>query len=105
VKSRPWGSALLVVLALVAAGSSGCAKPSANVRPGAVDDAILTTRVKTALINDPAVFDPRIDVDTVKGVVTLSGRVTTKEQEARAVELARKIAGVTDVKSTLQIGP
>ena len=47
----------------------------------------------------------RIDVDTFKGVVTLSGRVKTKEEEAKAMELARKIRGVTDVKSSLQIQP
>ena len=40
-----------------------------------IDDATITTRVKTSLLNDPAVGGSRIDVDTFKGVVTLSGRV------------------------------
>jgi osmotically-inducible protein OsmY len=70
-----------------------------------IDDATITTRVKTALLNDPDVGGLRIDVDTFKGVVTLSGRVKTKEEEAKAIALARKISGVTDVKSTLQIQP
>jgi hyperosmotically inducible periplasmic protein len=70
-----------------------------------IDDATITTRVKTALLNDPDVGILRIDVDTFKGVVTLSGRVKTKEEEAKAIALARKISGVTDVKSTLQIQP
>jgi osmotically-inducible protein OsmY len=70
-----------------------------------IDDATITTRVKTALLNDPAVGGSRIDVDTFKGVVTLSGRVKTKEEEAQAIALSRKISGVTDVKSTLQIQP
>jgi hyperosmotically inducible periplasmic protein len=70
-----------------------------------IDDATITTRVKTALLNDPDVGILRIDVDTFKGVVTLSGRVHTKDEEAKAVALARKISGVTDVKSTLQIQP
>jgi osmotically-inducible protein OsmY len=70
-----------------------------------IDDATITTRVKTALLNDPDVGVLRIDVDTFKGVVTLSGRVKTKEEEEKAVALARKISGVTDVKSTLQIQP
>jgi osmotically-inducible protein OsmY len=61
--------------------------------------------VKTSLLNDPAVGGSRIDVDTFKGVVTLSGRVKTKEEEVQAIALARKISGVTDVKSTLQIQP
>jgi hyperosmotically inducible protein len=70
-----------------------------------IDDATITTRVKTALLNDPDVGGLRIDVDTFKGVVTLSGRVRTKEDEAKAVALARKISGVTDVRSTLQVQP
>jgi osmotically-inducible protein OsmY len=70
-----------------------------------IDDATITTRVKTSLLNDPDVGGLRIDVDTFKGVVTLSGRVKTKEEEAKAVALARKIGGVTDVKSTLQVQP
>ena len=70
-----------------------------------IDDATITTRVKTSLLNDPDVGGLRIDVDTFKGVVTLSGRVKSKEEEAKAVALARKISGVTDVKSSLQIQP
>jgi len=70
-----------------------------------IDDATITTRVKTSLLNDPDVGGLRIDVDTFKGVVTLSGRVYTKDEETKAVALARKTSGVTDVKSTLQIQP
>ncbi len=70
-----------------------------------VDDATITTRVKTSLLNDPDVAALRIDVDTFKGVVTLSGAVKTAAERDKAVALARKIGGVTDVKSTLQIQP
>ena len=70
-----------------------------------IDDATITTRVKTSLLNDAEVGGLRIDVDTFKGVVTLSGRVKTKAEEARAVALARKVSGVADVKSTLQVEP
>ena len=70
-----------------------------------IDDATITTRVKTAFINDPVVGGLRIDVDTFKGVVTLSGRVKSKEEEQKAIQIARGINGVSDVKSTLQIQP
>jgi osmotically-inducible protein OsmY len=70
-----------------------------------IDDATITTRVKTSLLNDPDVGGLRIDVDTFKGVVTLSGRVKTKDEETKALALARKIGGVAEVKSTLQIQP
>lgn len=70
-----------------------------------IDDATITTRVKTSLLNDPDVGGLRIDVDTFKGLVTLSGGVKTAAERDKAVALARKVTGVTDVKSTLQIQP
>jgi hyperosmotically inducible protein len=96
---------LLLVCALGAPALPGCATAGPRPRPGAVDDANVTTRVKTALINDTEAFDPRIEVDTVKGVVTLSGRVQTKVQEQKAIQLARGVPGVSEVKSTLEIQP
>jgi osmotically-inducible protein OsmY len=70
-----------------------------------IDDATITTRVKTALLNDPDIGGLRIDVDTFKGVVTLSGRVKSQTEEQKAVAIARRTDGVTDVKSTLQVEP
>ena len=92
---------LLVVTLLAPVMLTACGKSIGET----IDDATITTRVKTSLLNDPQVGGLRIDVDTFKGVVTLSGRVKTKEEEAQAISLARKIGGVTDVKSTLQVQP
>jgi hyperosmotically inducible periplasmic protein len=105
--SRRRSSAIVLVCILATPVIPACAKRSSSTssRPGAFDDATVTTRVKTAFINDTIVGLARIDVDTVKGVVTLSGRVPTKEQEARAIQLARTVKGVIDVKSTLLIQP
>jgi osmotically-inducible protein OsmY len=68
-----------------------------------IDDATITARVKTSLLNDPDVGGLRIDVDTFKGVVTLSGSVKTEQEAQKAIALARRIDGVTDVRSTLQV--
>ena len=89
--------ALTIALPIIAA----CGKTVGET----IDDATITTRVKTAFINDPVVGALRIDVDTFKGVVTLSGRVKSKDEETKALALARTIHGVKDVKSTLQIEP
>jgi len=89
--------ALMIALPLL----SACGKTVGET----IDDATITTRVKTAFINDPVVGAARIDVDTFKGVVTLSGRVKSKDEEAKAIALARSISGVSQVKSTLQIEP
>lgn len=93
--------ALLVVTLIAPLLLAGCGKTVGET----IDDATITTRVKTSLLNDPDVGGLRIDVDTFKGVVTLSGSVKTKAEEAKAIALARKIDGVTDVKSTLQVQP
>lgn len=90
--------ALTVFLVLAIAAS--CAKSVGAT----YDDASITTRVKTVFVNDPTVGVQRIDVDTFKGVVTLTGRVESKETEQKAIELARKIKGVVDVRSKVTIG-
>ena len=98
---RPFTAFLLVLTLLAPLLVSACGKSVGDT----IDDATITTRVKTSLLNDPDVGGLRIDVDTFKGVVTLSGRVKSKDEEAKALALARKIGGVADVKSTLQIQP
>jgi osmotically-inducible protein OsmY len=68
-----------------------------------MDDATITTRVKTVLLNDPQVAATKIDVSTASGIVTLSGTVQSKADETRAIALARQVTGVRDVKSTLAV--
>jgi hyperosmotically inducible protein len=90
------------VLALVAPVlSAACGKTVGET----IDDATITTRVKTALLNDPTVGGLAIDVDTNTGIVTLSGNVKSQAEADKAVQLARKTGGVKDVKSTLQVRP
>ncbi|PYR93305.1 MAG: hypothetical protein DMF84_09955 [Acidobacteria bacterium] len=80
---------------------SACASSAAVSRT--IDDATITTRVKTALLNDTVLDATKIDVDTSAGVVTLKGVVKSKEEEMKAIELTRHVSGVRDVKSALQI--
>jgi len=92
-------TAVLLALVLLLPLLVACGKTVGET----IDDATITTRVKTALLNDPDVGGLRIDVDTSRGLVTLSGIVRSQAEEARAVALARKTPGVVDVKSTLQV--
>jgi hyperosmotically inducible periplasmic protein len=80
---------------------SACASSAAVSRT--IDDATITTRVKTALLNDPIIDATKIDVETSAGVVTLTGFVKSKEEEMKALELTRRVSGVRDVKSSLQV--
>ncbi len=68
-----------------------------------IDDATITTRVKTALLNDPDINATRIDVNTSAGVVTLSGQVRTQAEADRAVQVTRTVPGVKDVRQTLKV--
>ena len=94
-------SVLLAIVLVAPLLAGACGKTVGDT----IDDATITAQVKTALLNDPAVGGLKIDVDTFKGVVTLSGGVKTRQEEQTAIALARKVAGVTDVKSTLQVNP
>jgi len=97
---------LLVVACLASFAVPACAGRSIRATDdGVVDDAIITARVKTALLNDRQVGATKIDVTTVNGVVTMSGTVKSQAEAARAIDLARQAPGVKDVKSTLQIIP
>jgi osmotically-inducible protein OsmY len=95
--------ALFAPLASVACGA-GAVSPRRNAATAPPDDLTITTRVKTALINEPGIA-ATIDVQTFQGVVTLSGKVKSKDEEAKAIAVTRGIRGVTDVKSKLEIQP
>jgi osmotically-inducible protein OsmY len=90
--------AALMVLAL------GCASQSEPQAPGAyLDDSWITTKVKTAILNEPSLKVMQINVETYKGVVQLSGFVDSAASQAKAVEIARSVQGVTSVKNDLQL--
>jgi osmotically-inducible protein OsmY len=92
---------LTLALVLAAPLVTGCGKTVGQT----IDDTTITTRVKTAMLNDPSVGGLRIDVDTFKGAVTLSGSVKSQAEKDQAIALARRVSGVTEVKDNLQITP
>ena len=66
-----------------------------------VDDGMITTKVKTALLADPDVKGLRIDVDTKDGVVTLKGTADKAASLDRAVQIATNTTGVKSVDNQL----
>lgn len=119
--------ALLVAAALGSTVMAGCAsdsekaparqptaarQPAAPGQPAAanqqtageaVDDAVVTAKVKARLIDDEVTKAYQINVDTFKGTVQLSGSVDSEEARTRATELAKNVGGVKDVKNSLQV--
>jgi len=64
-----------------------------------IDDTWITTKVKSSLLADSDVSGLEIEVETVNGVVTLSGDVDEQVQIERATQIARDIEGVTEVRT------
>jgi|SRR5665647_1130155 len=69
----------------------------------AIADTEITTKVKAAIFAEPGLKTLQISVDTVQGVVTLSGSVDTRSISDRAKELAGAVAGVKDVENRLVV--
>lgn len=67
----------------------------------ALDDTAISAKVKAALAGDPDVKATDVQVETYRGTVQLSGFVDSPQNITRAVDLARRVDGVTDVKNAL----
>jgi len=102
---KQFNSILTAVFLAVSVGSFvGCASTSTQEGTGEYfDDAWITTKVKTALIEDPLTKAYQIQVETFKGAVQLSGFVATQAEANKAVELARGVKGVTTVKNDIRL--
>jgi starvation-inducible outer membrane lipoprotein len=91
---------VMIMLVMLAA----CSSSPTREGPGEViDDSLITSKVKAALIADPVVKAREVKVETFKGVVELSGFVDSRDAANRAVEIARGIKGVKDVKNAMVI--
>ena len=93
----------IVALTLLVSGIpfAGC---RTAIDPVAIADAQTAVRVKTALVNDPTIGEFAIEVRVMGGVVVLSGRVRGPTDATRAIDLARAVPGVTEVRSDLRVG-
>ena len=112
-------ASLVAAILTCAALTAGCAstddEPTAASRattsetPGqqtageAVDDAVVTAKVKARLVDDPLTKAYQIDVETFKGTVQLNGVVDSAQARSRAEQLAGAVGGVKDVENSLQV--
>lgn len=90
--------------ALVLVSFVGCASTSRQEGTGEyVDDSVITTKVKAAILNEPTLKVTEINVETFKGTVQLSGFVSSQADINKAVELARHVSGVKSVKNDMRV--
>jgi osmotically-inducible protein OsmY len=91
-------------LAITLVSAVGCASTSKQEGTGEyMDDSVITTKVKTAIFNEPTLKSAEINVETFKGVVQLSGFVSSQADINKAAQLARGVSGVTSVKNDMRI--
>lgn len=94
---------LLFLVAMVAF-SLGCAATRTQESTGEyIDDTAITTSVKAAFFNDPNLKSAEINVETFKGVVQLTGFVSSKSEINRSIEVARSVKGVRAVKHSMVV--
>ena len=94
--------ALFVASTLTAVGA--CASTATKEGTGEYfDDAVLTTKVKAAIFEEPSLKSTEINVETFKGVVQLSGFVASPAAATKAVEVTREVGGVKSVKNDMRI--
>ncbi len=91
-------------LAVLLASLLGCAGgPQKESTAEYVDDSVITTKVKAAILNEPSLKVAEINVETFKGRVQLSGFVKSRADMSKAVEVARAVKGVTSVANDMRI--
>ena len=90
--------------AVMLATALGCATSSKNEGTGEyIDDSVITTKTKAAIFNEPTLKSAEINVETYKGVVQLSGFVSSQADINKAVALTRGVSGVTSVKNDMRL--
>jgi osmotically-inducible protein OsmY len=99
--TRKWAT---LAGALLMATALGCASTAKQEGTGEyVDDTVITGKVKTAIFAEPTLKSAEINVETFKGVVQLSGFVSSVAAENTAVVVARNVAGVKSVKNDMRL--
>src|SRR6185503_11353745 len=90
----------LSALSLAVLLASACAGTPKQESTGEyMDDSLITTKVKSAILGEPGLKVSQINVETYKGVVQLSGFVDSAAAATKAAQLAHSVKGVTDVKN------
>jgi len=101
---RPSNRFIAFLLAVLLASILGCAGTSTKESTGEyVDDTVITTRVKTAIFNEPSLKSGEINVETFKGTVQLTGFVSSRASIDKAAEVARGVPGVTSVRNDMRL--
>ena len=85
---------------------SGCAVSRGQETTGAyIDDATITTQIKSRMLENPSVAGTSISVETLNGTVMLSGFAKNATEKATAEKIARDVNGVKSVRNEIAVRP
>jgi osmotically-inducible protein OsmY len=94
----------LGVIMLMVTFVSACAGSRTQSSTGEyLDDSMITSKVKAKLLEDKEVSGLAVNVETFKGVVQLSGFAKTEAERQKAVQLARSVGGVKEIKDDIRL--
>ncbi|ENG6268566.1 TPA: BON domain-containing protein [Yersinia enterocolitica] len=94
----------LCVAVIMAMAISACAPTAKSEGTGGyLDDTVVTTKVKSALLGEKNLKSTEISVETFKGRVQLSGFVSSRQDANRAVQITRSVPGVKSVSDQMLI--
>ncbi|CAA2929964.1 BON domain-containing protein [Arsenophonus endosymbiont of Bemisia tabaci] len=83
---------------------SACAPtPKTEGTSGYINDTVITTKVKTALLAEKNLKSTQINVETFKGHVQLSGFFSSRADAQRAIQVTQGVAGVQSVIDSMKI--
>ena len=102
--ARALAFSLVAVTAVL--GTTACSVARDQQTVGSyVDDAAITAAVKAKMAEDKSVSATAISVETLKGVVQLSGFAKSEAEKARAGEIARTTKNVREVRNSIVVKP
>jgi len=91
-------------IAALMVSALGCAATSQRASTGEyIDDAWITTKVKSEIFKEPSLKVTQINVETNKNVVQLSGFVDSTASMSKAVAIAKSVEGVSSVKNDMRL--
>ena len=93
------------LLAALAIGTIlGCAATAKSESTGEyIDDTAITAKVKKDIFDEPTLKSAEINVETFKGVVQLSGFVSSEANVSKATMVAKNVTGVKSVKNDMRV--
>ena len=99
--ARKWTSLVGILFVSMALGCASTAKQEGTGEY--VDDTVITGKVKSAIFSEPSLKSAEINVETFKGVVQLSGFVSSAANESTAIQVARNVSGVKSVRNDMRL--